>query len=152
MTINKTWYIVGILLLFYLFRRKIISASYSWPHSGQITSPFGMRVHPITGELKMHKGIDIDGVTGDDVRAAQSGVVILSGNYGTAGNIIKIRHQDGNVTSYMHLDSRKVSENDNVFQGDVIGSLGATGAVTGSHLHFSVETPDGYIDPLSILV
>jgi len=148
---NKYWLLI-ILGLFFIIRRRTILTNHRWPHSGPITSPFGMRTHPITGEYKMHKGIDIDGETGDQVKASMAGVIDTSGVYGSAGNLIKIKHANGDLTSYMHLNERYVNVGDHVNTGDVIGTMGATGAVTGSHLHYSIETPAGYIDPLSVLV
>lgn len=112
-----------------------------------ISSRFGERVHPITGELKHHNGIDIASNMGTTVYAADGGTVVLAEWYGGYGNCIMIDHGNGYKTLYGHLSSMSVSEGQSVNKGDVIGAVGSTGNSTGPHLHFEVYKGDSRIDP-----
>ena len=112
-----------------------------------ISSRFGERVHPITGELKHHNGMDIAANMGTAVYAADGGKVVLAEWYGGYGNCIMIDHGNGYKTLYGHLSSIGVSEGQSVSQGAVIGAVGSTGNSTGPHLHFEVYANDSRIDP-----
>ena len=117
----------------------------AWPLVGAITSRYGYR----NGEL--HPAIDIDGHTGDSVRAAAEGTVIKAGYYGNYGNMIKVDHGGGLVTMYAHLSKIKVSVGDTVSAGQVIGLVGSTGNSTGSHLHFEVIINGKEVNPINYL-
>ncbi len=114
-----------------------------------ITSRFGMRKHPITGLNKMHNGIDLGAPLGTPVHATGAGTVILAseGENGGYGNLVKIRHDDGTVTLYAHLQasSLKVRPNQRVEAGAQIAGVNTTGTSTGNHLHFEVRL--GGTDP-----
>lgn len=112
-----------------------------------ISSRFGERVHPITGELKHHNGMDIASNMGTTVYAADGGKVVLAEWYGGYGNCIMIDHGNGYKTLYGHLSAISVSEGQSVSQGAVIGAVGSTGNSTGPHLHFEVYANDSRIDP-----
>ncbi|WP_313559156.1 M23 family metallopeptidase, partial [Ruminiclostridium cellobioparum] len=112
-----------------------------------IDSGFGMRMHPIKKVLKMHDGIDIDCDMGTIIYAADSGVVSFTGVSGGYGNLIKIKHANGNVTYYAHLSKILVSENTQVTKGQIIGLAGSTGLSTGPHLHFEVRINNEPVDP-----
>ena len=115
----------------------------------RVTSRFGPRVDPITGEAgRMHRGIDYGGSTGDPVLAAASGEVILGGycDRGT-GNCIVIEHEGGWRTQYFHLSEVHVGPGDRVVQGETIGEIGSTGRSTGPHLHFQVGRGTEAVDP-----
>lgn len=126
---------------------------------GIVTSPFGMRVHPIQKIEKMHNGIDLamPNKSVIDVVAAADGEVVFAGTSGGAGNYVKISHKDSSgkvvvVSGYMHLQSIYVSVGQKVMAGQKIGKEGNTGASKGNHLHFEAKTPAGkYIDPLPLL-
>lgn len=117
-----------------------------WPASGRLSSGFGPRTHPVTGERgKMHNGIDIAASTGTTVKAAATGVVAYAGWMNGYGNTIMISH--GSMTTlYAHLNSINVSVGQTVKQGQKIGTVGSTGRSTGPHLHFEVH-PGGYKNP-----
>ena len=117
-------------------------ASYSY-----ISSRFGERIHPITGELKNHNGMDIASNMGTTVYAADGGKVVLAEWYGGYGNCIMIEHGNGYKTLYGHLSVIGVRNGQTVSQGEAIGQVGSTGNSTGPHLHFEVYLNGGRIDP-----
>lgn len=121
------------------------------PVPGSISSGFGMRVHPITGQNRMHNGVDIDGVLGDPIRAAKAGTVILAGVKGGYGNTTMIDHGGGMVTLYAHQSEFAVSVGSKVSSGEVIGYVGSTGQSTGPHLHFEVRINGVPRDPVKYL-
>ena len=123
----------------------------AWPADGAKTSGFGPRVHPIFGSVRQHNGIDIDGDTGDRVRAARSGEVILAGQRGGFGNTIVIYHGLGYSTLYGHLSRIEVSVGQEVQSGDRIGAIGSTGWSTGPHLHFELRIDGRAVDPTPYL-
>lgn len=112
-----------------------------------ISSRFGMRVHPITGEYKTHNGMDIASNMGTAVYAADGGTVVLAEWYGGYGNCIMIDHGNGYKTLYGHLSYIGVSSGQSVSQGETIGQVGSTGNSTGPHLHFEVYRNGSRIDP-----
>ena len=125
------------------------SGSFMWPVASYVyvSSRFGLRVHPITGETKSHTGIDIASNQGTAVYASDGGSVTLAGWNGGYGNCIMIDHGNGYVTLYGHLSSISVSVGQTVSQGTTIGAVGSTGNSTGPHLHFEVLKNGTRIDP-----
>jgi murein DD-endopeptidase MepM/ murein hydrolase activator NlpD len=111
------------------------------------SSPFGMRFHPILKRRKVHKGLDFRADLGTPVAAAAPGKVVFAGSKGTYGRIVIIDHGLGLETRYAHLHRVKVSPGEFVAAGARIGLVGATGRVTGAHLHFEVRIRDRAIDP-----
>lgn len=125
------------------------SSGWVWPTTARrISSPFGLRQAPNAGASTNHLGIDIDGVTGDPVWAARAGIV-STGRNNAAGNFVRIDHQDGFTSIYMHLDSISVSSGTIVGAGDTIGVMGKSGNVTGDHLHFGITYNGVYVNPCS---
>jgi murein DD-endopeptidase MepM/ murein hydrolase activator NlpD len=121
------------------------------PLEGLVTSPYGQR-RMFNNEVRsQHTGLDIDGDTGDPVMAANSGRVILSRDLFYSGQAVYVDHGLGFITGYFHLSKREVSEGQWVEKGDVVGLVGATGRVTGSHLHWSVWVQGISLDPVSLL-
>ena len=116
-----------------------------------ISSPYGMRTHPITGEYKMHTGIDIagGGINNQPIYAAQGGEVIFAGTKSGYGNFIIIDHGQGITTCYAHCNSIGVSVGQQVKKGQVIGKVGSTGNSTGPHLHFEVRIDGSTTNPLN---
>ena len=129
----------------------IIGDNLLWPaNSKVINSNYGYRIDPVGGALgDFHLGLDINGSTGDPVYAAQGGTVIRASWFSTYGNCIDIQHPSGLVTRYAHLSAYHVSVGDTVSQGQVIADIGATGNVTGPHLHFETIVNGSTVDPLS---
>lgn len=120
------------------------SQGYIWPLNGPITSYYGPRWG------RMHTGIDIDGATGQPIVASNSGTVIMAGVYSGYGNCVIIDH-GGVQTLYAHMNSINVSDGEQVAQGEIIGTVGATGNVTGDHLHFETRVNGSPVDPLTYL-
>jgi murein DD-endopeptidase MepM/ murein hydrolase activator NlpD len=118
-----------------------------WPLRGAITGPYGGRRH--------HPGLDIDGNTGDPVRASASGVVRIAGRapsgYSGYGNIVLIDHGNGIATLYAHLSRVAVRPGQSVGTGTYIGAVGTTGHSTGSHLHFEVRRGGATTNPAAWL-
>lgn len=110
-------------------------------HHKIITSRYGWR------NRKAHKGIDLDLVTGDDVKVMFDGKVRYVNYHSDHGKIIVIRHSNGLETSYSHLSKQLVKVNDTVSKGQVIGKGGTTGNARGSHLHLEVSFKGIYIHP-----
>lgn len=94
------------------------------------------RLHPVTGQLKAHRGTDYVAPVGTPIWAAGNGTVMKSGYNKFNGNYVFIRHTSTYITKYLHLKQRKVRTGQRVKQGDTIGTLGRTGRVTGAHLHY----------------
>lgn len=122
-----------------------------------VTSPFGWRLHPISGEWKFHAGVDLGYDYGTPVTAVFSGQVVQSGDFGDGyGNQILLYHPDiDSYTRYGHMSGLSVTAGDWVNAGDVIGWVGSTGYSTGPHLHLEYIIPDGnggytYTDPLAL--
>lgn len=114
----------------------------------QITSVFGWRVHPITGNMRFHSGTDIGAPMGTPVLAAYAGKVTIADFLGGYGLSVILRHNnDNHETRYAHLSEIFVKPGEWVEQGTVIGKVGSTGNSTGPHLHFEVreQTPQGWV-------
>ena len=104
------------------------------PVTGRVTSPFGMRVHPVTGVYKLHTGTDFAAATGTPIHAASVGVVRSAGYLTGDGNSVIIDHGDGISTLYGHASELDAKPGDRVQAGQVIAKAGATGYATGPHL------------------
>ena len=132
---------------------RIGTGTFTWPTPGytNITSPFGMRYHPILKVNKLHTGEDIGAPYGATIVAADGGTVIFAGWLGAYGNAIIIDHGAGLSTLYGHQSLLLVNVGDTVFKGQTIGKVGSTGWSTGAHLHFEVRkdgtpvNPGGYV-------
>ncbi len=103
-----------------------------------ISSLFGSRVHPVTGQVSFHQGTDLAAPEGTPVVAAFSGRVEIAGSLGGYGLIVVISHGDTHETRYAHLSEVLVKVGQEVKQGNVIGLVGSTGLATGPHLHFEI--------------
>ena len=118
--------------------------------SMHVRSNYGWRRHPVTGKRAFHRGIDLRGRRGKPVYAVADGRVIMSNYNKFAGNKVAVKHKDNSSSHYYHLSKRLVKKGDWVKVGKIIGNVGATGRVTGSHLHFGFKNGKGrWINPLS---
>lgn len=120
---------------------------YAAPVSGDRSSGFGFREHPIQGELKFHYGTDFAAEEGDNVTAFADGYVYAAAVSDGYGNYLIITHDGGFSTIYAHLSEFSVKEGDMVSCGQIIGKVGQTGSATGPHLHFEMLQNDVYINP-----
>lgn len=119
---------------------------YIWPAQGMLSSGYGWRWG------RMHHGIDIAAPIGTPIYSAAPGVVEYAGwNSGGYGNMIEVRHADGSMTRYAHLDSISVKSGQEVKQGEQIGEMGSTGYSTGPHLHFEIHLAQGTVNPIAYL-
>lgn len=117
----------------------------------RLTSGFGLRNDPFTGQLAMHEGIDFSAETGTLVVAPANGKVVRSEWDPTYGNVIEIKHAENFLTRYAHLSKRLVTENSTVQNGTHIGHVGSTGRSTGPHLHYEIFQNGKVLNPLSVL-
>jgi len=122
-----------------------------WPSNTThlVTSPYGYRIHPVTGKSRFHAGIDIGAAHGTSILAANDGVVIVAGyNSGGYGNYVVINHGGGYTTLYAHCSSLLVSVGQKVSRGQVIARCGSTGMSTGPHIHFEVQVNGTTTNPM----
>lgn len=116
-----------------------------------LTSPFGQRLHPIFGTVRMHDGVDFGAPQGMFIRAAAAGTVVSAGVRGGYGNATILDHGGGLATLYAHQSEMFVIQGQAVKAGQVIGAVGSTGFSTGPHLHFEVRLRGVPVDPLAYL-
>lgn len=133
---------------------KPTESGFARPINGRVTSPYGYRTHPVTGEKgKLHAGIDFACAEGQPIPASKAGRVIVAGwqNPGNPkegyGQYVRIDHGGGYQTTYAHLSSIKVRVGDNVSVGSIVGGCGSTGSSTGNHLHFEILKNGTKVDP-----
>ena len=121
------------------------------PRPYRVTSEFGTG-REFNGQISSrHMGLDLAGARGDTVWAAADGVVTLADRFLLAGNLVYLNHGAGLVTGYFHLSEHLVGPGDRVRAGDPVGRVGATGRVTGPHLHWVARYGSISVDPRSLL-
>lgn len=133
------------------FSPCVYSSTITVPVSGNITSQFGYRYHPITGQLDFHKGVDIAADYQTPILAAISGEVIKVGENASAGKYITLSHGNGLCSKYMHCSTVIAKEDMQIREGEVIAKVGSTGMSTGNHLHFQLEKDGIVFDPSWII-
>jgi murein DD-endopeptidase MepM/ murein hydrolase activator NlpD len=121
------------------------------PIEGRLTSPFGLRKHPIFGMVRQHNGVDFGCVRGQPIWAAKAGKVIFAGLKSGYGNVVLIEHEGPVITLYAHQQELLVSAGHRIEKGEVLGRCGSTGWSTGPHLHFEVRTGGEAKDPMIVL-
>lgn len=126
----------------------VAATGWRWPLIGSLTQRFGQSLT----RYGYHEGIDIDGDTGDAVRAARSGRVIVAGYADECGGLqVRIDHGGGITSWYRHLSRVDVSVGEAATTGMVVGRVGNTGCSLGSHLHFAIRRGTTFVDPLAYL-
>jgi murein DD-endopeptidase MepM/ murein hydrolase activator NlpD len=114
----------------------------------RLTSPYGMRIHPVYGYPKMHTGVDLAAPLNTPIYATRAGVVVWAGWGSTGGWWVKVDHGDGFASTYLHLTRYVVKIGDFVEAGQIVGYMGSTGVSTGSHLHFGIMFNGEWVNPL----
>ncbi len=124
----------------------LYSGTTSWT---SISSSYGSRIHPITGQMSFHSGIDIPASEGTPIIATRSGTVKIATYNSSYGNYVEIDHGDGSSSRYAHMlnNSIAVSVGQSVVQGQMIGKVGTTGSSTGNHLHFEIRVSNQTVNP-----
>jgi murein DD-endopeptidase MepM/ murein hydrolase activator NlpD len=131
--------------------RLALGDLFIYPIRKNISSNFGWRKDPFSGEQSFHSGIDMKGNTGTAVKAAMDGTVSIVSNSRVYGNFIILSHDNGYQTLYAHLSAFSVKQGEKVIQGKKIGEVGNTGLSTGPHLHFGVFKDGKWKNPLDLL-
>jgi len=119
--------------------------------AGFYSSNYGYRLDPITGRSTFHTGVDIIAAPGTAVMAAAGGVVSFSGVMAEYGNVVEVGHDNGLTSRYAHLSKSLVKVGDVVMKGQLIAQVGATGRVTGPHLHWGARLNGARVNPLGLL-
>ncbi len=134
-------------------QRSLLASTPSvWPTRGWITSGFGYRIYPFTGEKKMHDGLDIATARGTTIIAPAEGIVTFVGTEGTYGKMLLVNHGYGLVTCYGHCSEIFVKPGQKVKRGEKIAAVGDTGISTGPHLHYEVRVNGVPVDPENYLL
>jgi len=136
------------LLKFLREQKSLLAATPSiWPVKGWVTSGFGSRRSPFSSGMEFHGGLDIATRMGKEVICPADGFVVEVTNQAAEGNIIKVDHGYGMMTSYSHLSKFAIKQGSRVKRGDVLGYVGSTGRSTGYHLHYSVYVNKIAVNP-----
>jgi len=124
-----------------------------WPvEEGWVTSGFGKRISPFTGDIMMHNGLDIAGERGTPVMASAVGTVVRADTDQEFGRVIIINHGYGKNTLYGHLEKHLVKVGQKVARGEIVGLLGSTGRSTGPHLHYEVRLDSTPVNPTKYIL
>jgi len=124
-----------------------VQTDFTLPTKGRLSSPFGLRRFFNDQPRKPHSGLDIAPGAGAPIIAPAKGTVINTGNYFFNGNTVLIDHGQGLISGYFHMNKIKVEAGQTVNQGDILGTVGSTGRVTGPHLHWNVYLNGTKINP-----
>lgn len=136
----------------YAFQWQSHSEPSLWPVNGLLSSSFGGRSDPLSGEGTFHTGVDLVAATGTPVHVTADGVVISAGWSGSYGKLVVVDHGNGMQTYYAHLSSFMVVPGQEVQRGQVIALSGGTGRVTGPHMHYEVRLHGTPVNPYKYLV
>jgi murein DD-endopeptidase MepM/ murein hydrolase activator NlpD len=131
--------------------QRLATSPAIWPARGWLTSRFGPRISPFTGERQFHAGLDIAGAAGTEIVAPADGRVAFVGEKGPLGNTLMIDHGFGIRTQYGHTQRVLVQPGAEVHRGEVIALLGNTGRSTGPHLHYVVEVNGKAVNPIDYI-
>ena len=117
-----------------------------------LTSSFGMRMHPVLGYSRMHKGVDFGARYGSPIYAAGAGIVEEAGNKSGYGRYVRVRHNNEISTAYGHMSriGRGLARGSRVNQGEIIGYVGTSGMSTGPHLHYEVLVKNNQVNPMGV--
>lgn len=130
---------------------RLWTAAFTAPRPGRITSTYGSGRQFNDSVTSRHMGTDWAGTVGAPIRAMQRGVVRLVDRFYLGGNVVYVDHGEGLVTAYLHMSAQRVAVGDTVQRGTIVGLVGATGRVTGPHLHVIARYGSVSVDPQSVL-
>ncbi len=134
-------------------KQQILASTPSiWPTQGWISSEFGYRISPFTGQREFHKGLDISGPEGTPIIAPAEGVAIFTGKNGAYGLSLVLDHGNGITTRYAHLLKIVIKNGEKVKRGEIIAYMGNTGRSTGPHLHYEVRLNGVPVNPLRYIL
>ena len=133
------------------FRPRAFDDNFEKPRDAEITAHFGDRRTLNGKKTTQHYGLDLDGSTGDEIRAANDGRVVMVRDCYTSGNTVLVDHGAGLITAYFHLSRFLVSAGQEVKRGELLGLVGKTGRVTGPHLHFGAHIGKLWVNPQALL-
>ena len=129
--------------------KSIVSIPSLMPVDGvHLSSDYGMRIHPVLGGRRQHKGIDLAGAVGTPVHAAADGTVSRADWFSSYGLFVSLEHGGTLQTRYGHMSRLNVAAGQQVHKGDVIGYIGTTGRSTGPHLHYEVRIAGAAVNPV----
>ena len=132
--------------------RLIASTPAIAPVKGILTSGFGYRRDPVSGQRALHRAIDIATAPGSEVAASADAIVLRTGRIGGLGKAVYLSHGYGITTRYGHLSSIEVTPGQRVRRGDIVGHVGSTGRSTGYHLHYEVRVDGRPVNPLAYIL
>lgn len=122
--------------------------SFVYPLMGtRVSSGFGDRLHPVLRVVKHHHGLDLAAPKGAPIRAVRGGTVVFADPFGSYGRLVVLMHENGLTSHYGHCDTIRVKPGQKVLAGEIVGTVGSTGRVTGPHLHFEIRINGDPQDP-----
>jgi murein DD-endopeptidase MepM/ murein hydrolase activator NlpD len=133
------------------FQKHLSSDVFISPVAGEISSGYGLRKDPVTGEHAIHNGVDIKAPLGAPVHPANAGEVVFSGKRSGYGNLIEIRHENGYISRYANIDKLLVRAGDRVNPDDIIAFVGNTEENSGAHLHFETVVEGYAVNPVDLV-
>ena len=133
------------------FRPRAFADNFQKPRDAEITARFGDKRTLNGKKTTQHFGLDLDGSTGDEIRAANDGRVVMVRDCYTSGNTVLVDHGAGLITAYFHLSKFLVKAGQEVRRGELLGLVGKTGRVTGPHLHFGAHLGTLWVNPQALL-
>ncbi|HEY1418794.1 MAG TPA: M23 family metallopeptidase, partial [Myxococcaceae bacterium] len=133
------------------FRPRAFADNFEKPRDAEITAHFGDKRTLNAKKTTQHFGLDLDGRTGDEIRAANDGRVVMVRDCYTSGNTVLVEHGAGLITAYFHMSKFLVKPGQEVQRGDLLGLVGKTGRVTGPHLHFGAHIGTLWVNPQALL-
>ncbi len=132
--------------------QRILDLDYVTPVKGWLSSPFGYREHPVEGNEKFHRGLDIAAPSGTEIVSFADGMVKAVGESSSLGKYVMVSHANDLTTIYAHCSKITISSGARVSKGDKIAEVGSTGMVTGAHLHFAIQQGETYLNPIYYVV
>lgn len=132
--------------------QEVLGFAFAAPVTATVSSPFGLRSDPFTGEEKFHYGIDLAAAEGTSVAAFAAGTVRTVGDSAVLGNYLILDHEGGYSTLYAHCSRVLAAAGERVTLGETVAEVGQSGSATGPHLHFELHRGSLYLDPMYYLV